>query len=239
MSFTTSQPRRGGADRAPKSVAAAAVLAALDHFEPAVASRPAPARAAAAAVPAGSASLGGDHAVGGVKRKRPHHHAAEPARAAAAVEDEEAEVSPPRTLAAAPAGAAAGVAVATAAAASAPGDAGVPLPPGVVTSVHRLLEAGDARFRGTRRGLPMAKHASDLVRSVACNAVTVLVGETGSGKTTQVPQYLWASGLLHHLARRAPRRWRPLLLAAAAARLERTSSSRSSTAAGTCPTSSW
>lgn len=38
--------------------------------------------------------------------------------------------------------------------------------------------------------LPIANHRSAIVRTVASNAVTVIQGETGSGKSTQVAQYI-------------------------------------------------
>ncbi|KAJ7246377.1 ATP-dependent RNA helicase Prh1 [Mycena rebaudengoi] len=46
-----------------------------------------------------------------------------------------------------------------------------------------------------RRQLPIAKGRDALVEEIRANAVTVLLGETGSGKTTQVPQYLLEAGI--------------------------------------------
>ncbi|KAF9061454.1 P-loop containing nucleoside triphosphate hydrolase protein [Rhodocollybia butyracea] len=46
-----------------------------------------------------------------------------------------------------------------------------------------------------RSKLPIAKGKEALIREFRENDVTVLLGETGSGKTTQVPQYLLESGL--------------------------------------------
>ncbi|KAL5524532.1 PRH1 [Sanghuangporus sanghuang] len=49
------------------------------------------------------------------------------------------------------------------------------------------------KFQGLqeqRRQLPIAKGRETLIREVRENDTVVLVGETGSGKTTQVPQYL-------------------------------------------------
>lgn len=42
--------------------------------------------------------------------------------------------------------------------------------------------------------LPIAKHRDAILKSVADNQVTIIVGETGSGKTTAVPQYLYEAG---------------------------------------------
>jgi len=60
---------------------------------------------------------------------------------------------------------------------------------------------GAASFRAGRAALPIYAHAGAIVAAVATHAVTVLVGETGSGKTTQVAQYLWEGGLLPHASR--------------------------------------
>lgn len=44
--------------------------------------------------------------------------------------------------------------------------------------------------------LPIAAKRREIVEMVRANQVTIVAGETGSGKTTQVPQYLRADGLL-------------------------------------------
>lgn len=43
--------------------------------------------------------------------------------------------------------------------------------------------------------LPIRQHASDIAESVRCSPVTVVIGETGSGKTTQISQILLEAGL--------------------------------------------
>ena len=43
--------------------------------------------------------------------------------------------------------------------------------------------------------LPIRKHATEIADSVRENPVTVVIGETGSGKTTQISQILLEAGL--------------------------------------------
>ena len=38
--------------------------------------------------------------------------------------------------------------------------------------------------------LPITSFAKDIVETVKLNAITIIIGETGSGKTTQIPQVL-------------------------------------------------
>jgi HrpA-like RNA helicase len=45
-----------------------------------------------------------------------------------------------------------------------------------------------------RRRLPIYAHRSEILYLVEHHATTVIVGETGSGKTTQIPQYLIEAG---------------------------------------------
>ncbi len=46
----------------------------------------------------------------------------------------------------------------------------------------------------TRASLPIHPYREDLIRAVEDHQVVVIVGETGSGKTTQIPQYMWEAG---------------------------------------------
>jgi pre-mRNA-splicing factor ATP-dependent RNA helicase DHX16 len=45
-----------------------------------------------------------------------------------------------------------------------------------------------------RASLPIFPYRGDLISAVEDHQVVVIVGETGSGKTTQIPQYMWEAG---------------------------------------------
>ncbi|KAG6868952.1 hypothetical protein C0993_007166 [Termitomyces sp. T159_Od127] len=55
--------------------------------------------------------------------------------------------------------------------------------------------ASIAPLQEQRNQLPIAKGRDALIQEIQNNEVTVLLGETGSGKTTQVPQYILESGI--------------------------------------------
>ena len=42
----------------------------------------------------------------------------------------------------------------------------------------------------TQRSLPIYPFKSDLIAAISEHQVLIIEGETGSGKTTQIPQYL-------------------------------------------------
>jgi HrpA-like RNA helicase len=48
------------------------------------------------------------------------------------------------------------------------------------------------RFKEFRKKLPIYTHRKKIIKAFLANPVLVLVGETGSGKTTQIPQFLGA-----------------------------------------------
>ena len=63
-------------------------------------------------------------------------------------------------------------------------------PPTIVSNVNDKDTADSMGPMGDqRRGLPVYKFKESLLKTIAENRVTVVEGETGSGKTTQVPQY--------------------------------------------------
>ena len=93
-------------------------------------------------------------------------------------------------------------------------------PPGVAAAVN-ILEAVDSdtaklqsvttsehgggnsngssvSLRSLREALPIASYRRQVVDAVAAHDAVILVGETGSGKTTQLPQFLWDAGLVGH-----------------------------------------
>lgn len=59
-------------------------------------------------------------------------------------------------------------------------------------------EAHRAALRESRRQLPIHRCKDELLRYIGENIVTVVVGETGSGKTTQLVQYLYERGYARH-----------------------------------------
>ncbi|DBA01321.1 TPA: hypothetical protein N0F65_001826 [Lagenidium giganteum] len=58
----------------------------------------------------------------------------------------------------------------------------------------------------TRQRLPIYAHRSKILETLDNNRVVILVGETGSGKTTQVPQYIFERNRNERIAITQPRR---------------------------------
>ncbi|GAA6063790.1 hypothetical protein JCM10212_001360 [Sporobolomyces blumeae] len=65
------------------------------------------------------------------------------------------------------------------------------LPPQRTTNVP--VERTD-EIAASRMELPIVKEEDRIMEAIRGNAVTVLCGETGSGKTTQIGQFLWEAG---------------------------------------------
>ena len=49
-----------------------------------------------------------------------------------------------------------------------------------------------------RESLPIFKYRNELVQAVKNHHVVIIEGETGSGKTTQIPQYLYEEGFFEN-----------------------------------------
>ncbi len=59
-------------------------------------------------------------------------------------------------------------------------------PPSTSGGATRPPRAGDS--------LPVAKHRRELLYLIETHATVIVIGETGSGKTTQIPQFLYEAG---------------------------------------------
>eukprot|EP00796_Vickermania_ingenoplastis_P005219 gene5220-3737_t len=86
------------------------------------------------------------------------------------------------------------------------------LPPWMKHSLHGKprfgLPESSHSLQEQRKELPIYQKRAELLAHVAAHSVTILVGETGSGKTTQIPQYLAEEGYTKHgiIACTQPRR---------------------------------
>lgn len=58
-----------------------------------------------------------------------------------------------------------------------------------VVSVSRPSEVEEARLL-----LPIVAEEQPIMEAILLNSVVIICGETGSGKTTQVPQFLFEAG---------------------------------------------
>ena len=70
----------------------------------------------------------------------------------------------------------------------------VDLPQICTISKHNQLNSFFSRnaeqFLSYRKTLPIWSQKNDIIQKVLQNQVTIVTGETGSGKTTQVPQFI-------------------------------------------------
>ncbi|RMJ27728.1 hypothetical protein PHISP_01372 [Aspergillus sp. HF37] len=57
-----------------------------------------------------------------------------------------------------------------------------------------VAEKKAASMEETRKGLPIYQFRNEIIQAVQDHQVLIIVGETGSGKTTQIPQYLHEAG---------------------------------------------
>lgn len=64
--------------------------------------------------------------------------------------------------------------------------------PAFYVSVER-----DPEIQAVREELPVFKKEQDIMEAIRHNDVVIICGETGSGKTTQVPQFLYEAGFGH------------------------------------------
>ncbi|XP_040260866.1 pre-mRNA-splicing factor ATP-dependent RNA helicase DHX16 isoform X1 [Bufo bufo] len=59
------------------------------------------------------------------------------------------------------------------------------------------LEKKQLSIQEVRRSLPVFPYRSDLLQAIGEHQILIIEGETGSGKTTQIPQYLHEEGYTH------------------------------------------
>eukprot|EP00667_Euglena_gracilis_P000506 EG_transcript_505 len=65
-----------------------------------------------------------------------------------------------------------------------------------LTAAYAVDEAKRRELEPQRRSLPIRRHREEILAALAQHRVVILDGPTGSGKSTQVPQYILDSGLL-------------------------------------------
>ena len=70
--------------------------------------------------------------------------------------------------------------------------------------IDRWLQAGQEKIQSRQRlhkpasfpeGLPVSERVDDIAAAIAANQVVIIAGETGSGKTTQIPKICMNAGL--------------------------------------------
>jgi HrpA-like RNA helicase len=65
----------------------------------------------------------------------------------------------------------------------------------VDTALNTICSAFKVECTRLRTALPMYANRTEIMSMVTKNQVSVLLGETGSGKSTQVAQYMYQAGL--------------------------------------------
>ena len=63
-----------------------------------------------------------------------------------------------------------------------------------ISTTHYVAVERSSKIQEQRVELPIFSEESTIMEAVLKYPVTIICGETGSGKTTQVPQFLWEAG---------------------------------------------
>uniref|UniRef100_A0ACB8ECP1 ATP-dependent RNA helicase dhx40 n=1 Tax=Sphaerodactylus townsendi TaxID=933632 RepID=A0ACB8ECP1_9SAUR len=78
------------------------------------------------------------------------------------------------------------------------GSASPTCPASVPMDRKSKLPRGERKEHWSFETLPISRYRKKLVEAVRDNAFLVVTGETGSGKTTQLPKYLFQEGFANH-----------------------------------------
>ena len=71
----------------------------------------------------------------------------------------------------------------------------------LVNDTHWLTELPTLKkeqIQEDRLALPILSEEANILEAIASNDVVIICGETGSGKTTQLPQFLYEAGYAEH-----------------------------------------
>lgn len=69
------------------------------------------------------------------------------------------------------------------------------MPPATIQPRETEAERKQKTLQEVRRSLPVFKYREQFLQAVDEYQTIIIVGETGSGKTTQLPQYIYESGM--------------------------------------------
>ncbi|KAL5370507.1 hypothetical protein CPHLJ_1g2650 [Cryptosporidium parvum] len=89
------------------------------------------------------------------------------------------------------------------------------------SSRNKIIESQDIELiNDVRNSLPVVKFKEQIIKSLEEHPILIVVGETGSGKTTQIPQYLFEAGYYKNgiIACTQPRRVAAMSVAARVAK---------------------